>query len=119
MTAGNIIQQKSFAFAARIVRLSRFLLKEKNETVLSRQILRSGTSIGANVSEAIRGQSRADFASKMNIALKEASETSYWLRLLRAGDYLTERQFDSLFCDCEEVEKILASIVKTLKPVNS
>ena len=111
----NIIREKSFAFSVRIVRLSRFLAKEKHETVLSRQILRSGTSIGANVTEATRGQSHADFLAKMSIALKEASETAYWLRLLRAGGYLTEAQFVSLSRDCDEIERILAAIVKTSK----
>ena len=87
----------------------------KKEHVLSKQLLRVGTSIGANVAEAEQAQSRADFISKMNIALKEAVETDYWLRLLRASDYLSDTEFYSIHSDCEEVEKMLTAIVKTSK----
>lgn len=108
----NVIVYKSKSFALRIIRLYKFLVKEK-EYVLSKQILRSGTSIGANVKEAIRGQSKADFYMKLNIALKEASETEYWLELLHESDYISSSQFESISKDCTEILKILMSIVKT------
>ena len=82
---------------------------------MSKQLLRSGTSVGANVAEAQQAQSRADFLSKINIALKEAAETEYWLRLLRATDYLEEKEFRSIYSDCEQVKKLLVAIVKTTK----
>ena len=113
MKDNNVIVEKSKAFAVRIVRLFKFLNLNKNELVLSKQLLRSGTSIGANVKEAIRGYSKADFSFKMNIALKEASETEYWLEILHESDYLTDEQFKSLYVDCEELIKLLTSIVKT------
>jgi len=109
----NIIADKTFAFAIRIIKLYKWMCSEKREFVLSKQILRSGTSIGANVSEALQGQSKRDFLMKMNIALKEASETRYWLRLLKETDYLTEKQQLSILKDCIEVEKLLTSIVRT------
>ena len=87
----------------------------KHEYVLSKQLLRSGTSIGANISEAQQGQSRADFVSKMSIALKETAETKYWLRLLQATDFLTEKEYLSVNGDCVEIEKILTSIIKSAK----
>lgn len=111
----NVVQEKSYAFAVRIVRLYQHLSLEKREFVLSRQVLRCGTSIGANVEEALGGQSRADFVSKMSIAYKEARETSYWLRLLRDTDYLTPAQFESIHTDAEELCRIIASIQKTTK----
>ena len=111
----NIIQEKSFAFALRIVKLCDHLQKSKRETILCKQLLRCGTSIGANVAESKHAQSRADFTSKLTIALKEAAETDYWLRLLFAADYLNEAEFHSIFSDCEEIERLLASIVKTSK----
>ena len=92
----NSIQEKSFRFAVRIVKLCRYLQTEKKEYVLSKQLLRSGTSIGANVSESQQAQSRPDFVSKLSIALKETSETEYWLRLLYATDYLSDRYFESI-----------------------
>ncbi len=107
------IENKSFDFAVRIVNLYRFLTKEKKEFDLSKQILRSGTSIGANVSEGERGQSKADFYSKMSIALKEANETHYWLRLLNATDYINETQFLNLEKDLKEIIALLTSICKT------
>ena len=110
----NIIEIKSFNFAVRIVNLHKFLVKKK-EHVLSKQVLRCGTSIGANIAEAEQAQSRADFVSKMSIALKEASETKFWLRLLKATEYISEEEFDSIFNDCIEIEKILVSIIKSSK----
>ena len=110
-----MIGEKSFAFSVRIVKLCKLLQNDRKEYILSKQLLRSGTSIGANVTEAKQGQSRADFISKNSIALKEASETNYWLRLLRATDYLNEAEFQSIFQDCQELERILTSIVKTSK----
>ena len=108
-------EQKSFLFAVRIVKLSKYLNADKHEYVLSKQLLRAGTSIGANISEAEQAQSRADFISKMNIALKEAAETNYWLRLLHATDYLEDREFMSVYDDCVQVKKLLVAIVKTAK----
>ena len=111
----NAVYQKSFHFAVRIVNLCRYLQTEEKEFVLSKQILRCGTSIGANVAEAQNAQSRADFISKLNIALKEATETDYWLRLLHETTYLNQKQFDSMIADCDEIESLLVSIVKTTK----
>lgn len=115
----NVILDKSKKFAIRIIRLYKYLCDEKKEYVLSKQVLRSGTSIGANVKEAVRGQSKADFYSKMNIALKEASETEYWLELLYETEYITEHQFQSIYFDCQELLKILMAITKTQKGDNS
>lgn len=109
----NLIVDKTKQFAIRIVNLYKFLCDEKHEYVLSKQLLRSGTSIGANVREGIRGQSTSDFGMKMNIVLKEASETEYWLEILHETVFLTEQQFSSIYADCVEVNKILNSIVKT------
>ena len=109
----NIVEEKSFRFAVRIVRLYQYLRSKKKEFVLSKQLLRSGTSVGANISEAQQAQSRADFLSKINIALKEATE--YWLRLLHATDYLEDREFMSVYDDCVQVKKLLVAIVKTAK----
>ena len=109
-----IIETKSFAFSVRIVKLYKHLCEEKKEYVLSRQILRAGTGIGANVAEAQQAQ-RPDFISKLCIALKEAGETDYWLRLLRATDYLSEHEYDSLIIDCKELEKLLTTIIKSTK----
>ena len=107
------VQEKSFLFAIRIVRLYQYLCNEKKEYVLSKQLLRSGTSIGANVSEAERAQSPADFYSKMSISLKEASETYYWLRLLHATDYLANNEFYSMEADIKELLALLTTICKT------
>jgi len=109
----SVVVDKSFDFSVRIVKLYKFLSTEKNEYVLSKQLLRCGTSIGANVSEAQRGQSMADFTTKMCIALKEANETEYWIRLLYKTDYLEKNQFESLYKDIEELVNILTSICKT------
>ena len=111
----NAIYQKSFRFAVRIVNLCKYLQNEQKEYLLSKQILRSGTSIGANVAESQQAQSRPDFISKLNIALKEATETDYWLRLLHETEYINKTQFDSLIADCDEIESLLVSIVKTAK----
>ena len=111
----NVVEEKSFQFAIRIVRLYRYLRSEKKELVLSKQLLRSGTSIGANVAEAQQAQSRADFLSKINISLKEAAEAEYWLRLLHATDYLSDYEFTSVYDDCVQVKKMLVAIVKTSK----
>lgn len=113
MKENNVIKDKSKKFAVRIIRLYQFLIDSKHEYILSKQLLKSGTSIGANVKEAIRGQSTADFGAKMNIALKEASETEYWLELLYETDYITQKEFNSIIEDCRELLKILTSIVKT------
>lgn len=111
--ADSIIVEKSKAFAIRIVRLYQHLTVGKKEFVLSKQLLRSGTSIGANAREAVRGQSKADFYAKLHISLKEADETAYWLELLHETDYLTQAQFESIYSDCQELIKILVSILKT------
>ena len=108
----NVIKEKSFKFSIRIVKLYQYLTTEKKETVLSKQLLKSGTSIGANTREAMRGQSKADFYSKLNIALKEADETEYWIELLYETEYITKTQFDSIYKDCEEIIRLLVSITK-------
>lgn len=102
-------------FAIRIVRLYRFLCDEKKEFVLSNQLLRSGTAIGALIKEAEFGQSKADFINKMSIALKEANETDYWLHLLKDTDFLNEKMFESISADCVELIKMLVATVKTSK----
>ena len=111
----NLVQQKSYAFAVRIVRVFRYLAQKKKEYVLSRQLLRCGTSIGANVEEAIGAQSRADFIARITIAYKEARETSYWLRLLKDTNYLTAAQFDIVHAEAEELCRIIAAIQKSTK----
>ena len=108
-----VIVSKSKQFAIRIIHLYQFLVDNKREHILSKQLLRSGTSIGANVKEAIRGQSKADFYAKMFIALKEASESEYWLELLQETGYIYDDDFDSIYSDCQEIIKILVSITKT------
>ncbi len=111
----NIIQTKAFEFAVRIINLYKFLSTEKKEFVVSKQVLRSGTSIGANVEEAIGGQSKNDFSAKLAIAYKEARETKYWLRLLHATGYIENQMFESLMNDMEEILRIIGSIQKTMK----
>ena len=111
MKSQNVIVEKSKTFAVRIVRLYRHLSERKNEYVLSKQVLRSGTSIGANVREAQRAQSKKDFLAKLAIAEKEADETSYWLELLVESGYLTKKQYASIYPECEEIIKLLASII--------
>lgn len=111
----NVIENKSFQLAIRIVRLYKFLCEEKKEYILSKQLLRAGTSIGANVTESQQAQSKPDFVSKISIALKEASETKYWIKLLGATEYLSENQTKSILDDCVEIEKILVTILKSAK----
>lgn len=113
--SGGVTQEKSKHFALRIIKLHRWLREEKREFVLSDQILRSGTSIGAKVREAERGQSKADFLAKCNIALKEADETSYWLELLHESGYLPDNAFESLHADCQELIRLLVAITKSGK----
>ena len=115
MKQNNLIQEKSYSFAVRMVKLYQHLSAEKREYVLSKQLLRSGTSIGANVEEAIGGQSEKDFFSKLTIAYKEARESKYWINLLTDTDYLTKPQSESLLADIEEILKITGSILKTIK----
>ena len=109
----NIIQIKSKAFAIRIIRLYRYLIETKKEYVLSKQLLRSGTSIGANICEALCGVSKKDFLSKMHIPFKECVETQYWLDLLAETDYLSKNEYDSISSDCEELRRLLSSITKS------
>ena len=115
MIENNVLVDKVILFAIRIVNCCKFLRKEKNEHILSKQLLRSGTSIGANVHECIQAQSKSDFISKMSIALKDASETSYWLTLLNKTDYLDSTMYSSLNSDLEEISKIIVSSIKTTK----
>ncbi len=109
----SILRDKSYAFAIRIVKLSHYLRKNKEEYVLSKQVLRSGTAIGALIREAEFGQSKADFSHKMSIALKEANETDYWLALLKDTDYITEKELQSLQPACKELIAMLVSTIKT------
>ena len=109
----SIVEEKSLDFAVRIVNVCKYLTKEKQEHVMSKQLLRSGTSIGANIAEGERGQSKPDFRAKMNIALKEANETKYWLTLLHRTEYLTTNQFTSLEQDLQEILAILLAICKS------
>lgn len=111
----NIVRDKSYAFAIRIVKAYKFLCEQRKEFVLSKQLLRSGTSVGANIEEAIGGQSRKDFFAKLSIAYKEARETQYWIKLLRDTDYLSKEQSDSLLEDAEELLRIIGSIQKTIR----
>jgi len=111
----NLIAEKSKQFAVRIVKLRRYLADNYKEWVISDQICRSGTSIGANVREALRAQSDADFIAKLHIALKEADETAYWLEILHDTEYITVPLYQSLNADCDEIIKILTAILKTKK----
>src|SRR5436190_16511320 len=111
----SIIAKKTYAFALNIVSLYKQLIEEKREYVLSKQLLRSGTSIGANVNEAICAQSKRDFVHKLSIALKETRETDYWLNLLKDSNYITIERFDKTISDCTEIFKILSSIILTTK----
>ena len=115
MARESIVGEKSLAFAKRIAKCYRYLNDKKKETVMSKQILRCGTSIGANVREAKRAQSRPDFYSKLTISLKEADETQYWLELLHRTGYVNEETFKSYNSDCEELIRLLVSITKTLR----
>lgn len=113
MKKENIALNKSFDFALRIIKLVKYLRKEHDEFIMSKQIMRSGTSIGANMEEASGAQSRKDFHTKISIAYKEARETKYWLRLLQASNYLPENAADSILDDCDEILKIIGSIKKS------
>ena len=113
MSTESILKQKSMRFSQRIVGLYRYLIKEHRETVMSKQILRSGTSIGANIAEAIYGSSRKDFVAKLQIARKEAAETAYWLELLYNCSFLTENQFRSMKKDCTELMAMLSSSIRS------
>ena len=111
----SIIAGKAYAFALEIVKLYKLLTNERKEYVLSKQLLRSGTSIGANINEAVSGQSKKDFIYKLNISLKEARETNYWLNLLKDSDYINHEEFQTLNIKCNEIIKILSSIILTTK----
>ena len=115
MKDGNVLREKSYAFALRVVKVGRHLMENQHEYVLSKQLLRSGTSIGANVEEAIGGQSERDFEAKLAIAYKEARESDYWIRLMRDSGYLTPVEANSLAADIDELQRILGSILRTLK----
>lgn len=109
----NVILDKSFAFSIRIVKLYKYLCSEHKEFVLSKQLLRAGTSIGANAEEAVGGYTKKDFAAKVGISYKEARETRYWLRLLHATEYIKQEEFESMLADIEELLKILFSIIRS------
>lgn len=111
----NVILDKSFEFSVRIVKLKKYLNKCKQERIMANQLLRSGTSIGANVTEADQAQSKADFISKMCIANKEAHETRYWIRLLHETDYINDEEYSSIFEDCQELIRLLQAIIKSAK----
>jgi four helix bundle protein len=111
----NLLNDKSIAFSVRIIKLHDYLIKTKKETIVSKQIVRSGTSIGANVNEASYGQSKADFVSKMHIALKETAETEYWFKLLTMSEYISEEMGKSLLSDCLEIKRILIASINTAK----
>ncbi len=111
----NIVASKSKAFAIRCIKLYQYLVNEKKEYVMSKQLLRSGTSIGANIREALRGQSKADFYSKLSISLKEASETEYWLELLNETGFIEDKFFDGIYSDCQELISLLVAIIKHQK----
>ena len=113
LSKDSILKQKSLAFAKRIVGLSRFLSQEKQEYIMSKQVLRSGTSIGANIAEAIHGSSRKDFIAKLQISKKEAAETLYWLELLNSCDYIPDAAYQSLYTDCRELLLMLTSAIKS------
>ncbi len=115
MAQNSILLDKSLLFAARIVKLNKYLTKEKKEHVISKQITRSATSIGANANEAIYGISKADFIAKLQISLKETAETEYWLRLLILSDYITDKEGESLLSDCLEIKRILIATLNTAK----
>ena len=115
MAQNSILLDKSLHFAARIVKLYRYLSNEKHETIISKQLIRSATSIGANANEAVYGVSKADFIAKLQISLKETAETEYWLRLLILSEYISENEGNLLIADCLEIKKILVSSLNTAK----
>ncbi len=118
MKESNIVEEKSFEFSVRIVNLYKHLTTTKQEYVMSKQLLRSGTSIGANICEAQQAQSPMDFLSKMSIALKEAYESDYWIRLLHKTEYLNNDEYKSIITDCRTITKLLVTIVKSTKENN-
>lgn len=111
----NILGDKSYSFALRIIKLYKYMAHEHREYILSKQVLRSGTSIGANIEESVHAQSKMDFIHKLSIAQKEACETNYWIRLLRDSEYLTTILSESLLKDCDEIQRLLAASIKTTK----
>ncbi len=111
----NLLIEKSIAFASRIIKLHQYLITTKKEMIISKQIVRSGTSIGANINEANYGQSKADFISKMHIALKETAETEYWLKLLTMSEYITNDMGNSILTDCLEIKRMLIASINTAK----
>ena len=111
----SILKEKSYKFALRIIQLNKYMIEKHKEYNLSKQVVRSGTSIGANVEESTNAQSKADFIHKLSIAQKEASETHYWIRLLKDSNYLSEKLADSMLLDCEELIKLLTASIKTAK----
>jgi four helix bundle protein len=115
MKKENVLKDKSYIFALRIIKLYQFLIKEKKKYVLSKQILKSGTSIGANIEEGDAAQTKKDFIAKLSISFKEAKETHYWLRLLKDSKIIDEKHFNSIIIDCEELIKLLVIILKTSK----
>ncbi len=115
MSVDSLLKAKSMEFAKRIVSLYKYLCKEHREYVMSNQILRSGTSIGANITEAVYGSSRKDFVAKLQIARKEAAETIYWLELLHSSDYIPTNLFNSIISDCKDLISMLTSAIKTVQ----
>lgn len=111
----SILIQSSLRFSAKVIKLQQYLIKQKKETIISKQIIRSATSIGSNINEANYGSSKADFIAKMHIALKECAETEYWIRLLKESEYITEEIFDNLINDCLAIKKMLVSTLNTAK----
>ena len=119
MKDDNVVKEKSFEFSVRIVNLYKHLTTSKQEDIMSKQLLRSGTSIGANICEAEQAQSTLDFLSKMNISLKESSESDYWLRLLHRTGYLNVEEYNNIIKDCRDLTKLLVAIVKSTKENNT
>ena len=119
MKSNNIVLDKSFDFAVRVVKLYKYLRYTIDDRVMSKQVLKSGTSIGANIREALRSSSRKDFVAKMNISLKEAYETEYWLELLYRTEYISEKEYNSIFPECRELTNILSQIILTTKAKDS
>jgi len=115
MAQNSILLEKSLKFATRIIKLHKYLTKEKHETIIANQIIRSATSIGANANEAVYGISKADFTAKLQISLKETAETEYWLRLLMLSEYISKSDGESILADCLEIKRILISTLNTVK----
>ncbi|MCL2341778.1 MAG: four helix bundle protein [Firmicutes bacterium] len=111
----NLLLSHSLKFSAKIIKLQQYLIKQKKEAIISKQIIRSATSIGANINEANYGSSKADFIAKMQIALKETAETEYWIRLLKESEYITEDMFNNLIKDCLSIKKMLVATLNTAK----